>query len=197
VRRGTFDFIASWIGVLLAVVLAVAGGLLVYAYDFVNTQVHDELAAQQITFPAADSDALKALPAADAAEMSKFAGQQMTTGAQAHTYANHFIAVHLDKIGGGQTYSQVSTAALADPTNTKLAATADTLFKGETLRSMLLNAYAFWQMGQVALIAGIVAIAAGVILLVLALLGFRHQRRTPTEQDLLSDAAAVSEPANA
>jgi hypothetical protein len=195
VRRGTFDFIASWIGVLLAVVLVAAGGLLIYAYDFVNTQVHDELAAQQITFPAADSDAIKALPAADAAEMSTFAGQQMTTGAQAHTYANHFIAVHLDKIGGGKTYSQVSAEAQADPTNTKLAGTVETLFKGETLRSMLLNAYAFWQMAQIALIAGIVAIGAGVILFVLALLGFRHQRHTPSEQNLLSDA--VSAPATA
>ena len=89
--------------------------------------------------------------------MNKYAGQQLTTGAQAETYADHFIANHLKAIGGGKTYAQLAAQAQADPTNTKLAATVDTMFKGETLRGLLLNAYAF---GTMATIAGIAAIAA-------------------------------------
>src|SRR5215471_2781957 len=125
------------------------------------------------------------LPPADAAAMTKYAGQLMTTGAQAQTYADHFIAVHLRKIGGGKTYSQLSAESLANPSNAALKAQVDTLFKGETLRGLLLNAYAFWQMGQIALIAGIVSLAAAAVMLVLSVLGFVHLRRTPAEAELL------------
>ena len=111
-RRRTFDLITSSVGVLLAVLLLVAGGLLTWAYTFVNNQVTTQLTEQQITFPPANSAAIKALPPADAAAMTQYAGQQMTTGAQAETYANHFIAVHLKEIGGGKTYSQLSVDRL-------------------------------------------------------------------------------------
>jgi len=184
-RRRTFDFLASSVGVLLAIVLLVAGGLLLWGYNFVNDQVTQQLTEQQITFPAADSDAIKALPPDDAAAMKVYAGQLMTNGAQAKTYADHFIAVHLKEIGGGKTYSQLSAEALANPTDQKLAAQADTVFKGTTLRGLLLNAYAFWQIGQIALIAAIVAFVAGAILLILSGLGFWHLRRTPAEAELM------------
>ena len=184
-RRRTFDFLASGVGVLLAIVLLVAGGLLLYGYNFVNDQVTQQLTEQQITFPAADSAAIKALPPDDAAAMKVYAGQLMTNGAQAKTYADHFIAVHLKEIGGGKTYSQLSAEALANPSDQKLAAQADTVFKGTTLRGLLLNAYAFWQIGQLALIASIVAFVAGVIVLVLSGLGFWHLRRTPAEAELV------------
>jgi hypothetical protein len=108
----------------------------------------------------------------------------MTTGAQANTYANNFIAVHLNEIGGGKTYSQLSAEAQADPTNTKLAATVDTVFKGTTLRGALLNAYAFWQIGQIALIAGIISLCAAFLMLILTLLGIRHVMQTPAEVQL-------------
>jgi hypothetical protein len=189
-RRRTFDFLASSVGVLLAIVLLVAGGLLLWGYNFVNDQVTQQLTEQQIVFPAADSAAIKALPPDDAAAMKQYAGQLMTTGAQAKTYADHFIAVHLKEIGGGKTYSQLSAEALADPTNQKLAAQADTVFKGTTLRGLLLNAYAFWQIGQLALIASIVAFVAGVIVLVLSGLGFWHLRRTPAEAELVGVGGA-------
>ena len=189
-RRRTFDFLASGVGVLLAIVLLVAGGLLLYGYNFVNDQVTQQLTEQQITFPAADSAAIKALPPDDAAAMKQYAGQLMTTGAQAKTYADHFIAVHLKEIGGGKTYSQLSAEALANPTDQKLAAQADTVFKGTTLRGLLLNAYAFWQIGQIALIAAIVAFVAGAILLILSGLGFWHLRRTPAEAELMGVGAS-------
>jgi len=189
-RRRTFDFLASGVGVLLAIVLLVAGGLLLYGYNFVNDQVTQQLTEQQITFPAADSAAIKALPPDDAAAMKVYAGQLMTNGAQAKTYADHFIAVHLKEIGGGKTYSQLSAEALANPTDQKLAAQADTVFKGTTLRGLLLNAYAFWQIGQIALIAAIVAFVAGAILLILSGLGFWHLRRTPAEAELMGVGAS-------
>jgi len=189
-RRRTFDFLASSVGVLLAIVLLVAGGLLLWGYNFVNDQVTQQLTEQQITFPAADSDAIKALPPDDAAAMKVYAGQLMTNGAQAKTYADHFIAVHLKEIGGGKTYSQLSAEALANPTDQKLAAQADTVFKGTTLRGLLLNAYAFWQIGQIALIAAIVAFVAGAILLILSGLGFWHLRRTPAEAELMGVGAS-------
>ena len=131
-------------------ILAFVSGFAFWASGFATGQVHDNLAAQQIYFPAANSPAITSLPAADAAAMSVFAGQQMTTGAQAETYANHFIAVHLNEIAGGKTYSQVSTAAQAAPTNTKLAGQVQTLFRGETLRGLLLNSYGWAQIGQYA-----------------------------------------------
>jgi hypothetical protein len=183
-RRMTFDTITSWVGVLLAVILLVAGGLLFWAYDFINTQVSQQLTAQQIFFPAANSPSIKALPADDATAMSQYAGQQMTTGAQTKTYADNYIAVHLKEIGGGKTYSQLSAASLAQPGNLALKAQADTVFKGETLRGLLLNAYAFWQMGQIALIASIIAFVAGGIMLILAGLGFWHRGRTAPGAEL-------------
>jgi hypothetical protein len=189
-RRRTFDFLASSVGVLLAIVLLVAGGLLLWGYNFVNDQVTQQLTEQQITFPAADSAAIKALPPDDAAAMKVYAGQLMTTGAQAKTYADHFIAVHLKEIGGGKTYSQLSAEALANPTDQKLAAQADTVFKGTTLRGLLLNAYAFWQIGQLALIASIIAFVAGAIVLILSGLGFWHLRRTPAEAELVGVGGA-------
>ena len=87
--------------------------------------------------------------------MGAYAGQLMTTGAQAKTYADHFIAVHLQEMGKGQTYSQLSAASLKAPANTGLAQLVQTVFRGTTLRSMLLEAYGFWQMGQIALFAAI------------------------------------------
>ena len=156
-RRKTFDAVATIAGLVLAVVLAIGGGLLLWGHSVVNTDVHSQLAAQKIVFPAANSPEIKALPASDATAMKAYAGQLMTNGAQAKTYANNFIAVHLIKIGGGKTYSQLSAASLAQPNNAKLAALANTVFKGTTLRGMLLNAYAFWQMGVIALWGAIVS----------------------------------------
>jgi hypothetical protein len=183
-RRATFDLISSSVGLLLAALLLVAGGLLIWAYTFVNNQVTTQLTEQQITFPAANSAAIKALPPDDAAAMTQYAGQQMTTGAQAETYANHFIAVHLKEIGGGKTYSQLSAESLANPGNQVLKAQVQTVFQGTTLRGLLLNAYAFWQIGQIALWAAIAAFIGGAIFLILAILGFLHMRRTPAEAEL-------------
>ena len=97
--------------------------------------------------------------------MNVYAGQPLTTGQQAQTYANSFIAVHLKGIAGGLTYSQMSAKAQANPTDTKIAGQVATLFKGETLRGLLLNAYGWWTIGTYALYAAVgLAVAALVVL---------------------------------
>jgi hypothetical protein len=184
-RRRTFDALATVTGVILTVVLGVAGALLLWGHSFVNNEVANQLSAQKIEFPTTTNPEFKALPKADAAAMGKYAGQLMTNGAQAETYADHFIAVHLNLIGGGKTYSQLATESLAQPKNAALAGQVQTVFRGTTLRSMLLEAYAFWKMGQIALIASIVAYAGAGLLLILSFLGFVHLRRTAPEAEIL------------
>jgi hypothetical protein len=88
--------------------------------------------------------------------VSQYAGQQMLTGQQAEAYADGFIAVHINNMSGGKTYSQLSTESIANPTNTTLATTVNTVFKGETLRSMLLNAYGWWKVSQITYIISLV-----------------------------------------
>jgi hypothetical protein len=185
-RRRTFDVIASSVGLLLALLLAVAGGFLWWAYTFTNNEVHDQLVAQKIVFPEAGSDSITSLPKEDQDDISKYAGQTMDDGAMAQAYADHYIAVHLDEIAGGKTYSQVSSEALADPNNEELAAQKAALFQGETLRGLLLNAWGFWQLGQIAMWSAIVSWIGAVVMLILAVLGFIHTRRTPEDKDLLT-----------
>jgi hypothetical protein len=189
-RRRTFDALASVVGLALAAVLLVAGGLLMWGHTFVDSQVHNQLTAQKIFFPPSNSPAIKA---PEFAAMRQYAGQQMTTGAQAEVYADHFIANHLLAIGGGQTYAQLSAKALAQPNNTKLAATVDTMFRGETLRGLLLNAYAFGKMAQIALWAAIASFIGAGILLILAAFGFAHERRVSPESEILAKLATREE----
>ena len=125
------DILAAVGGLFLAVTLIVSGVLLAWAHNFIGNEVHTQPAAQKIYFPPAGSAAIKA---PEFAAMRQYEASEFTAGAQAETYADHFIANHLIKIGGGKTYAQVSAEALASPGNAKLAATAATLFQGQTLR---------------------------------------------------------------
>jgi hypothetical protein len=151
-------------GLMVVGILAIAGG----SYD--RQVVHDQLAPQKIFFPPAGSPAL--LPG-----VRQYAGQQLLTGDQAKAYANNFINVHLSKVAGGQTYSQVSAAAIAAPTNTKLAAEKATLFQGETLRGLLLGAWGWSMIGMIATLAGIVLLILGAVLLILPLLNWQVNLR--------------------
>jgi hypothetical protein len=187
-RRRTFDALASTAGLVIAAVLLAAGGLLLWGHSFVDNQVSTQLSAQKIVFPAKSNPEFKALPAADAAAMGQYAGQQMTTGAQAKVYADNFIAFHLSNMGG--TYSQLSAQAMAQPNNTKLAALVNTVFKGTTLRGMLLDAYAFWQMGVIAFWAAIVSFIGAGILLVLSGFGLYHARRVSPAAEILTGHAS-------
>ena len=186
-RRKTFDALATTVGLVLAVILLAAGGLLMWGHSFVNGEVHSQLAAQKIVFPANGSPAIKA---PEFAAMHQYAGQLMTNGAQAEVYADHFIANHLKVIGGGQTYSQLSAKALAEPKNVALAGQVETMFKGTMLRGSLLNAYAFWKMGQLAMLAAIVAFAGAAMLLILSIAGFAHLRRVSPEAEVFPNLTA-------
>jgi hypothetical protein len=180
-RRRTFDALATAAGLLIAGLLLVAGGLLTWGHTFVASEVHTQLAAQKIVFPADNSPAIKA---PEFAAMHQYAGQLMTTGAQAEVYADHFIANHLREIGGGQTYAQLSAKSLAAPKNTALAAQVQAMFRGETLRGLLLNAYAFGTVGQIMLIAAIASFAGAGLMLILSLFGFLHLRRAAPEAEI-------------
>ena len=182
-RRRTFDALAVTAGLVIAGLLLVGGGLLTWGHNFVTNEVHTQLAAQKIVFPPANSPAVAG---AAFAPMRQYGGQLMTTGAQAQVYADHFIANHLKEIGGGQTYAQLSAKALAQPKNTALAAQVATMFKGETLRGLLLNAYAFGTMGMIAGIAAIAAFVAAAIMLILGGLGLLHARRASPDTDILN-----------
>jgi len=189
-RRRIFDALAASIGVAIAAILIVAGVLLTWGHSFVSSEVHSQLAAQKIFFPAKNSPEITSLPKADATAMAKYAGLQMTNGAQAETWADHFIAVHLVKIGGGLTYSQLSGKALANPKDTALAGQVETVFRGETLRGLLLNAYGDWEIGQIMLTGAFVAFIAGGLMLILSGLGYRHLRRTSPEAEIMPRLAS-------
>jgi hypothetical protein len=185
-RRRTFDVLATTAGLLIAGLLLAAGGLLTWGHNFVASEVRSQLAAQKIVFPPANSPAVAG---AQFAPMRQYGGQLMTTGAQAQVYADHFIAVHLTEIGGGQTYAQLSAKALAQPKNAALAAQVQTMFRGETLRGLLLNAYAFGTIAQIMLYAAIAAFAGAGLLILLAIFGFVHLRRTAPEAEVFPQTA--------
>jgi hypothetical protein len=195
-KRRTFDLILSGIGVVLTIGLLVAGSLLAWGASFANTSVHDQLAQQQITFPPAAAFQHAAVGTEITPSMipsvSQYAGQQLTTGAQAKVYADDFIAVHLQGIGGGKTYSELSAAAMALPKGsaeyTAAEAKVQTVFQGTTLRGLLLEAYAFSIFGQIALIACIACFVLAAVMVILTILGFVHYRRTNDEAEFPKSA---------
>lgn len=171
---------------MLVLVLAFCAGFSFWASGYVHSTIRDQLSSQQITFPKANDPGISAqalrpcgnlaknvtctiptsaaIGLANSKAMQKYAGQAMTTGAQAQTYANNYVAVHLSDMG--MTYSEASAQALKHPTNTQMANLANTLFKGTTLRGMLLQAYGWWTVGDYTGLAGI-----GLLLAALAVLG--------------------------
>ena len=178
--RSSFDKLISWTGIIIAAVLLVAGGLLTWASSFATSNVHDQLAAQQITMPVA-----AALTTPDMkAHLTQYAGQELTTGAQAKAYADYYIQAHMDEQANGKTYSQVSgeymAALKADPAaqaTQDLGQLRQTLFMGTTLRGMLLNAYAFATLGLIAMWAAIAAFVGAGVMFVLGALGLVHARK--------------------
>jgi uncharacterized membrane protein len=213
-KRRTLDIIFSVGGVMLAVLLLVLGSVLKSNADFAKSYVHNQLAEQRISFTPAD----KLSPEEQqAAGLLLYAGQPLVTGKQAEVYANDYIALHLQAVNDGKTYAQTSTEARAlraqateaatakaanaaqlDEQATALEGKVQTLFRGETLRGLLLTSYGFSIFGDKAMQAAWVAFIAAFVLLLASIAGFVHAFRTtkdeafaPVEPSAPSPAALV------
>ena len=194
-KRRTLDILFSIGGVAIAALLLTAGIVLSANASFATTYVADQLAQQNITFKTADTltDEEKQQPG-----LVKYAGQKLTTGKQAEVYANEFIGLHLKSTAGGKTYADLGTpqaelrTKIADaqknnPTAvtdlqkqlTDITAQRETVFKGETLRGLLLTTYGFSEFGTKAGQAATVAYTAAALMFLLALAGLAHAFLTP------------------
>lgn len=187
-RRRTFDMLLSAGGVVVVAVLLVAGTLLTWGSSFIGSQVTSQLSAQRIYFPPEAAFA-HAKPGTEITPgmrpyLLQYAGQQLTTGAQAEAYANHFILVHLSEMPYGGVFATASSALRAHPGDTQLASEVSTIFEGTTLRGLLLSTYAFWQMGEIARDAALAAFILAGVMAVLVGLGFLHHRRTRREIEI-------------
>jgi len=181
--------LAAIIGFALSAVLFVAGGLLLWGSTYTHNMVHNQLAAQQIYFPPkaafAHAKAGTEITPSMIPSVSQYAGQQLVTGQQAQSYADNFIAVHITNMTGGKTYAQLSSAALANPNDAKLAAQVATVFKGETLRSILLNAFGWWKVSQITYIASLIAFGLGGLTLIASLFGLTLGRKEEITHEAL------------
>jgi hypothetical protein len=196
-RRTTFDKILGWAGTSLGIVLLAAGGLLLWGSAYVHNTVQGQLAAQQITFPPAAAfahpQAGTEITPSMIPSVSQYAGQQLVTGQQAEAYADHFIAVHIATMTGGKTYAQLSAQALAQPSNAKLQGQVATVFKGETLRSMLLNAYGWWKVSQITYVISLVMFGLGTVTFLAGAFGFARIRRERPGTVIFTSAPAVEQ----
>jgi hypothetical protein len=204
-KRRTLDLLASAGGLLLAALLLIGGIVLSANASFANTYVRDQLSQQNITFKPADTLTDEER---EYACLVEYAGQELSTGKQAECYANNFIGLHLKGIAGGQTYAELGTvqtdlrakvaaaeeadAANLDELKKELAdatAARETVFKGETLRGLLLTSYGFSEFGAKAGQAATVAYIGAGLMLLLALLGFWHAARTPSSEAFAAPAS--------
>jgi hypothetical protein len=194
VRRRTIDKVLIALGAVATVVFAIAGGLLTWGSNFADDYVGDELASQNIFFPDEAS-----LTEEGRDDLVKYADEQVTTGSEAEAYAS-FINGHLQGIADGATYadlggvqaearealataqengaSEDEIAALQEQLDT-ISGQRDSLFRGETLRGLLLSTFAWSTIGRIAGIAAIVAFVAAAVMAVLVVAGLVHLRRQP------------------
>lgn len=196
-KRRTLDIVFSVGGLVVAALILVLGLVLQNQADFAKTYVHDQLTAQQITFTPEDklTDEEKASDC-----LVVYAGENLVTGKQAECYANEYIALHLSEINEGKTYSQtsnesrtVAAEAKADPNNADLQAQAkaldgkvQTLFRGETLRGLLLTSYGFSIFGERASQAAMVCFLVAGVLFIASIAGFIHAFTTSKDEKVLT-----------
>ncbi len=178
-ERRSVDRLLSLIGLVLTLVFVVAGALLMWGGNFAKSTVTTQLSAQNIAF---DEDAANLPP-----ELASWAGVAVTDGDSARAYSD-LIAVHVAGATGGKSYSQVSgdwfaagkPGPVADQNEPGPYDVRMTAFMGETLRGVLLNAYAFWTLGTIAVYAAWASFVAAAVMLVLTILGFKHAGKDAT-----------------
>jgi hypothetical protein len=186
-KRKSFDNIVTAVGFGLTVFLFVAAGLLNWGASFASDSVRSQLENQNISFPATD-----AMPAPTKAALSKWSEKLVTTGEMARDYSDLYIWEHMKAasiaaVGKPATYSEVSGMYMGlvrggstdSAEIAKLADLRQTLFMGNTLRGMLLEAYAFGTMGVIASYGAISALVGAIVMLLLSIAGVVHIRRTP------------------
>lgn len=163
-----FNQVFMYLSIIVSVILIAIGSLALWAHNFTNDMVRNELSAQKIYFPEAGSASFDAETYPD---IQQYAGQLVDTPEEAKAYANGYIGRHLQKIANGKVYAEVSAEAQKDPANETLQKQKQTLFQGETLRGMLLTSgYGFGTVGKIAGIAAYVAFAGSVVTLALAII---------------------------
>ena len=189
--------LVRWFVAVTGLAMLVAGPIMIGVGFSGQSQVKQQLTAQQITFPA---NAKSGLPAAEAG----YAGQQVTTGPQSKAFSN-MIETHIREATNGLTYSQVSakylaaTAAKSTPAATlaTLGGERQTAFMGESLRGSLLSAYQAWEVTYLVIglgvaftgIGAVTAFGAGV-----AIAGSRKARKDTAQPQ---DIETISVPDNA
>jgi hypothetical protein len=179
------------IGSILFIVLTVGGGLLLWGSNFADDMVHDQLSEQNISFPP------KGSPALDPAEypgLQQYAGQKVDDGPKAKAYAEQYIKKHLAETADGKTYSEMSTLSRANPDNEEMAAQVQTLFRGETLRGLLLYAWGWATVGAIAYWVGIAALLGALAVAAALVIGFvvhERQRRHAEEAAMVDVNAAT------
>ncbi len=188
-KRRTFDKLVSYVGLGLATLLFIFAGLLNFGADFANDSVASQLENQNISFPAED-----AMPSETKDQLAKWAGMEVVTGEMARDYSDLYIWEHMKGsaiavMGKPATYSEVSGVYMGlvrggSTDVEKIEQYGDlrqTLFMGNTLRGMLLEAYAFGTLGVIAGYAAIASLVGGVLFLLLGIAGLMHIRRTPED----------------
>ena len=195
-NRRMLDLLFSIGGVLLGVLLLVLGLVLNNQANFAKSYVTNQLTEQQIKFtPVAG---LKGEDKAAGGQcLDSYAGSALDSGKKAECYANQYIGFHLKEAAKtakveGATYatlgSEVTKATAAataaktagQPTDaldarvTQLSGLRDTMFKGETLRGLLLTSYGFSIFGDRAGLAADVCFAAFALMVLLSIAGFIH-----------------------
>ena len=201
-KRRTLDMIFSAGGVAVAILLVLLGFVFKTNADFADSYVHDQLAEQKISFTAAEflSDEEKTSSC-----LIENAGTPLDSGKKAECYANDYIGMHLKGIGGGETYATIGAiqtkakTALADATAAnasnvdvlkadldKITGQRETMFKGETLRGLLLTSYGFSIFGEKAALAGMLSFLGAIVMLLASVAGFIHAFSTPKDKVALA-----------
>ena len=201
-KRRTLDMIFSAGGIAVAILLVLLGFVFKNNADFADSYVHDQLAEQKISFTAAEflSDEEKTSTC-----LIENAGTPLDSGKKAECYANDYIGMHLKGIGGGETYATIGAiqtkakTALADATAAnatnvvelkadldKITGQRETMFKGETLRGLLLTSYGFSIFGEKAALAGMLSFLGAIVMLLASVAGFIHAFSTPKDKVALA-----------
>lgn len=208
-QRRTLDFVSSAVGLGLAGLLLVLGLVMTSNANFSENYVRDQLRQQNISFKPADTLTTEEQQSAC---LTRYAGQQLLTGKQAECYANDFIGLHVKATAGGRTYAELGPlqtdlragVAAAEAANdpslpvlqdqlANVSAQRETLFKGETLRGLLLTSFGFSVFGVKAAQAATVAYAVAGLLTLLALAGLAHAIRTSKQETFAPPEAVTRE----